>query len=446
MRVKKMRKCSLAALFVFLVAVSGVSAQEPNAAAAALENPGKPIEKLEFQGADIRSVIYFLADYGKVNVVVSPDVSGTVTIAVRNVTWKQGLDIIGRTYDLAIVYEQEGYIRVLPAPVYREEVTSNEKHKMEKLTLTPLKTEIIRINNSTSDDVSNAVAGLLTSRGRVISDPRTNSLILREIPEKIPEIKNFISQLDLPPRQIMISAKLIEVNSKFLREWGTRLGFTTTGSIGRNTISQDGVSDGVTGRVSDPFGSYTLNLLHPDYSLDGLLEAVESSGKGRILAHPEITTIENKEARIQMGQKIPIKQFDASGNVTTIFEEVGTILRVTPHITADDMILMELHPERSFAEIGPQGVIISTNNASTTVVVKNNQTAVIGGLTTEDENVTKSGIPFLKDIPIVGFFFSYTKKTRESRDLIIFVTPTIIENSLASSSSGAGSGAIENGQ
>lgn len=446
MCIEKMRELSLAALFVSLVALSSASAQAPTAMAAAIENPGTPIEKLEFQGADIRSVIYFLADYGKVNVVVSPGVSGTVTIAVRNVTWKQGLDIIGRTYELAIVYEQEGYIRVLPAKTYREEVTANEQHKMTKLTLTPLKTEIIRINNSTSDDVSKAVAGLLTPRGKVTSDSRTNSLILQEIPENIPQIKDFISQLDLPPRQIMISAKLIEVNTKFLREWGTKLGFNTTGSIGRNVITQDGLSDGVTGLVTDPFGSYTLNLLHPDYSLEGLLEAVETSGSGRILAHPEITTIENKEARIQMGQKIPIKQFDASGNVTTVFEEVGTILRVTPHITADDHILMELSPERSFAEIGAQGVIISTNNAQTTVIVKNNQTAVIGGLTTEDETVTKSGIPFLKDIPVVGFFFSYNKITRESRDLIIFVTPTIIESSLASVPTGAGSAAAENGQ
>lgn len=244
----------------------------------------------------------------------------------------------------------------------------------------------------------------------------------------------------------MISAKLVEVNSKFLREWGTRMGFQTSATVGRNLLTSDAVSDGVTGLVTDPFGSYTFNLIHPDYSLDALLEAVETSGNGRILAHPEITTIENKEARIQMGQKIPIKQFDASGNVTTIFEEVGTILRVKPHITADDQILMELSPERSFAEIGPQGVVISTNNAQTTVVVKNNQTAVIGGLTTEDESITKSGIPFLKDIPIVGFFFSYNKTIRESRDLIIFVTPTIIESSLASVPTGAGSAAAENDQ
>lgn len=444
MRVEKMKMWSVVALIVSLVSLSSASAQAQNATAAAIENPGKPIEKLEFQGADIRSVIYFLADYGKVNVVVSPGVSGTVTISVRDVTWKQGLDIIGRTYGLAVVYEQEGYIRVLPAKTYREEITATEQHKMNKLTLTPLATKIVRINNSTSDDVSKAVAGLLTERGRVTSDARTNSLILREIPENIPEILDFISQLDLPPRQIMISAKLIEVNSKFLREWGTKLGFSTSGSIGRNVITQNGVSDGVTGLVTDPFGSYTLNLIHPDYGLEGLLEAVETSGNGRILAHPEITTIENKEARIQMGQKIPIKQFDASGNVTTIFEEVGTILRVTPHITADDQILMELSPERSFAEIGAQGVIISTNNAQTTVIVKNNQTAVIGGLTTEDETYTRTGIPFLKDVPILGFFFSYTKKSRESRDLIIFVTPTIIESSIASVPSGAGSAAAEN--
>ncbi|MFQ5607451.1 MAG: secretin N-terminal domain-containing protein, partial [Candidatus Zixiibacteriota bacterium] len=301
----------------------------------------------------------------------------------------------------------------------------------EKQTLTPLETEIIRINNSTSNDVSKAVAGLLTDRGKVSSDPRTNSLILQEIPENIPKIIDFITELDLPPRQIMISAKLIEVNSKFLQELGTRLGFTANGTSGQATVNSAGTSDGVTGRITDPFGTYSFNLVHPDYTVDGLVNAIISDGNGKILAHPEITTIENKQARIQMGQKIPIKQFDESGNVTTIFEQVGTILHVTPHITADDQILMELKPERSFAEIGAQGVVISTNNASTNVIVHNGQTAVIGGLTTDDENTTESGIPVLKDIPVLGYLFSYSKKTRESRDLIIFVTPTIIESTLA---------------
>jgi len=395
------------------------------------EDPGTPIEKLEFQGADIRTVIYFLADYGNVNVVVAPYVKGSVTISVKNVTWKQGLEIIGRTYDLAVVFEEGGYIRVLPAGEYRDEITQVEKHKLNKQTLSPLETRIIRINNSTSDDVVKAVEGLLTTRGKAISDPRTNSIILQDVPDNLPTMERYIGELDQSPRQIKISAQLLEVNSKYLLELGTELGFSTNGSSNGTAINNSGSTKGVTDRVTDEFGRYKFGAINADWTLDGLISTIVSDGKGKIVAHPEVTTIENKEARIQMGQKVPIKQFDQSGNVTTIFEEVGTILEVTPHITADDQILMELRPERSFAEISAAGVIISTNNASTNIIVQDGQTAVIGGLTTEDSNELEVGIPIVKDIPILGNLFKYTKETKESRDLIILVTPTIVQDDLA---------------
>jgi type II secretory pathway component GspD/PulD (secretin) len=132
-----------------------------------------------------------------------------------------------------------------------------------------------------------------------------------------------------------------------------------------------------------------------------------------------------------MGQKIPVKQFDQSGNVVIVFEEVGTILTVTPHITAENRILMHLKPERSTYQFDPNGVIINTNNAETNVIVNNGQTAVIGGLTTEDEVEAEVGIPILKDIPLLGSLFKFTNRRTESRDLVIFVTPTIVDEELA---------------
>jgi type II secretory pathway component GspD/PulD (secretin) len=149
------------------------------------------------------------------------------------------------------------------------------------------------------------------------------------------------------------------------------------------------------------------------------------------VAHPEITTVDNKEAKIQSGQKIPIKTFDPSGNVVITFEEVGTILRVTPHITSENRILMHLKPERSTYEFDPNGIIINSNNAETNVVVENGQTVVIGGLTTQDVIENRKGVPVLKDIPVLGYLFGYTKKKVENRDLVIFVTPTIVGNDLA---------------
>ncbi|MCX6831130.1 MAG: type II and III secretion system protein, partial [candidate division Zixibacteria bacterium] len=172
------------------------------------------------------------------------------------------------------------------------------------------------------------------------------------------------------------------------------------------------------------------------WKLTSRKSALVSDGKGKIVAHPEDTTVDKKEARIQMAQKIPIKQFDQSGNVVITFEEVGSLLKVTPHITSENRILMQLKPERSSYAYDPNGVIINTSNAETNVVVENGQTAVIGGLTTQNVISNRNGIPVLKDIPFLGYLFSYTQKKVESRDLIIFVTPTIVEGSLANSPRG----------
>lgn len=389
-----------------------------------------PIENVQFTSADIHSVLTFLSDYGGVNVVVAPKVTGTVTIKLTNVKWKDALEIIGRTYNLSIVYEKSGYIRVLPSEEYRKEISEQEKHNQEQRTLVPLETKIIKIANSTSNDIEKAVKSLLTERGKATSDPRSNSIILQEVPNNIESVIGYISELDKPARQIRISTRLLEISSQSLEELGinwTAIGTYTTQS-GRSYPQSASVN---ALRTTDYSGRYTVSAMQHGWSIDAIIEAFVKEGKGRIIAHPEITVIDNKEARIQMGQKIPVKQFDESGNVVIEFEEVGTILTVTPHITAENRILMELAPERSSYQFDPNGVIINTSNARTTVIVDNGQTAVIGGLTTEDEVETEIGIPILKDLPIIGRLFKYTNKRMESRDLIIFVTPTIIDSDLA---------------
>lgn len=390
----------------------------------------QPIKQLQFQSAEIRSVLSHLADYGGVNVVVAPNVGGSVTIKLSNVLWRTAMDIIGRTYDLAIVDEGDGYIRVLPADDYRKEVTEREKHKQETLKLAALEVRIIEISNSTSNDVVEAVKSLLTERGKATSDPRSNSIILQEVPTNIDRVIEFIKKLDRPARQIKISTQLLEIYSEDLTELG--ISWDAIGTY----MTESGRSYPQTGklagnRISDVAGSYSVSALQHGWTVSALIEAIVSSGKGKIIAHPEITTIDNKEARIQMGQKVPIKQFDASGNVVIILEDVGTMLTVTPHITAENRILMHLKPERSTYQFDPNGVIINTSNAETHVIVNNGQTAVIGGLTTQDEDITEVGIPILKDIPIIGILFKSTKKIFKNRDLVIFVTPTIVEDELA---------------
>ncbi len=393
-------------------------------------DPSAPIKNLQFQSADIKSVLTFLADYGGVNVVIAPDVAGTVTIKLRDVKWRAAMDIIGRTYELAVVDEKDGYIRVLPADAYRKEITEIEKHKKETMELAALDTKIVKISNSTSDDVVAAVKSLMTERGVASSDSRSNSIIIQEVPGNMQNLLDYIAELDKPAKQIKISARLLEMftndQSELGIDWSAQGTYTTESGL---AYPQELNVNAL--RTTDNAVQYKVTALQHGWTADAIVEAIVKNDKGRIIAHPEITTIDNKEAKIQMGQKIPVKQFDEAGNVVIKFEEVGTILLVTPHLTAADQILMELAPERSTYQFDPNGVIINTSNAKTNVIVNNGQTAVIGGLTTEDEVETEIGVPILKDIPLIGNLFKYTNKRIESRDLIIFVTPTIVDSDLA---------------
>jgi len=403
------------------------------------KNPKDPIETLNFQNAEIRSVIRFLADYGQVNVVVAPAVAGSVTISLKNVTWQNALEIIGRTYNLAIVNEENGYIRVLPAADYRNETTEEKKHQQEENNLVELDTKIIKINNSTSSSIVDAVKSLLSSRGKATADKSSNSIVLQELPDNIDNVVKYIATLDQPPRQIRISAQLLQISSNSLSELGVT--WTADGSyqsssngkpVNQGGSSTPGGTTTPTG-VSSPTGQYWIQTVQNNWDLEARIASMVSDGKGKIIAHPEITTIDNSEARIQMGSKVPIKQFDQSGNTVINFTEVGTLMKVTAHITAENKILMHLVPERSTYQYDANGVIINTNNAETNVVVNNGQTAVIGGLTTQDETESTSGIPILKDIPILGALFGFTHKETDNKDLVIFVTPTIVDD-LASTS------------
>ncbi len=414
--------CWLTAALVTLLAGLVVSQEAKESA--------PPMRSIEFQAADIRYVFNSLADEGGINIVVAPEVTGSVTIKLREVTWRTAMDIIGNTYNLAVVEEEAGYFRVLPQDQYRKEVTEREKHNQEQRQIAALETRIVKISNSNSDDVEKAVKSLMTERGKATSDPRSNSIIVQEVPTNLDKVLSYISELDKPARQIKISAQLVEISSDNLQELGMQWiaeGTYTTES-GRSYQQEGGV---LADRTSDVVGKYSVTALQHGWSVEAIVTALVKDGRGKIIAHPEITTIDNTEAKIQMGQKVPIKQFDESGNVVTRFEEVGTILTVTPHITAENQVLMHLAPERSTYTFDPNGVIINTSNAETRVIVSNGQTAVIGGLTTQDEVESNLGVPVLKDIPVLGNLFRYKNKRTESRDLVIFVTPTIVDENLA---------------
>ncbi len=395
----------------------------------------KPIKALNFQNADVRSVINFLSEYSGVNMVAAPGVEGDVTINVSDVTWRQALDILVKTYSLHASHE-DGYIRIMRAEDYQREEDAREQHEANKRMLVRLETKIIDIKHSDAADLIKPIKSILTNRGKVDVDKRTNSLIVTDEPVNVEKAAAFAEKLDKETRQIRISAKLLEVSTDYLQELGIDWSVHGEGVGGSNddrTYINDANVLGSKGRVSDTLSTYMFKTMQRGWDLEAKVQAIVSNGKGKVLAHPEITTVDNTMARIQMGQRIPIKEFDAAGNVVITFTEVGTILRVTPHITSKDRVLLHLRPERSNYQFDPNGVIISTNNAETHVVVENNQTAVIGGLTTQDEIELEQGVPILKDLPLIGNLFKYTKTQIESRDLVIFVTPTIVDTKMMGS-------------
>ncbi len=383
------------------------------------------MRSLVFQSADVRSVFSMLADRGKTNIVVSPTVSGQITISLSDVTWKQALDIVTKTYSLMAV-EERGYIRIVPTKEYLVEQAELEKRIAEQKLLTPLDIRIIAVLNASASDMQKAVKPMLSERGKVEIDQRTNSLIVSELPKNIDRVEEFVKKLDLETKQIKISTQLIEIERRHLAELGINwsaafLDNSAGAPLEEATIQQNA------NQTSSPVADVQLktsSLAWPD--VQARITALVSDGKIKIVSHPEITTVDNKEATVQVGQKIPIKQFDASGNTVITFYDVGTVLKVIPHVTAENRVLLQLRPEKSSYQFDPNGVIINTTNAVTNVVVENGQTAIIGGLTTKDQRNSTIGVPFLKDIPLLGYLFRYTKKETVEKDLVIFVTPTIV--------------------
>ena len=383
------------------------------------------MRSLVFQSADVRSVFSMLADRGKTNIVVSPSVTGQITISITDVTWKQALDIVTKTYSLMAV-EERGYIRIVPIKEYLVEQGELEKRIAEQKLLTPLEVRIIPVFNASATDMQKAVKSMLSERGKVEIDVRTNSLIVNELPKNIDRVAEFVQKLDLETKQIKISTQLIEIENRHLAELGINWSATYQDNS-RGADLEEATIQQNANQTSSPIADIQLktsSLAWPD--VQARITALVSDGKIKIVSHPEITTVDNKEAIVQVGQKIPIKQFDASGNTVITFYDVGTVLKVIPHVTAENRVLLQLRPEKSSYQFDPNGVIINTSNAVTNVVVENGQTAVIGGLTTKDERKSNIGIPILKDIPLLGYFFRYTRKETVDKDLVIFVTPTVV--------------------
>ncbi len=388
------------------------------------------IKSLSLYDADLLAVLRFLSEYSGRNIVASAGVKGTmVNVQLRDVTWQQALEIILKINHLAALEEEE-CIRILSVSELHSSELELQKYLQDKEDLIGLEHRIIPVENATAREVRESLGSVLSKRGRIDIDARTNSLIVTDVPENLDLIARLVQELDLKTPQITISAKLFEVDSRALFELG--IDWSIMHEDFGTTARPTGRADQTTiGNVSEAIGTFTYSDLvtwdSENFDLDVWLATMVSDNKAEILAHPEITTLDNKQATILMGQEIPLKVLDEAGNVLTELTQVGTQLTVTPHVTGENTILLDLAPERSSYEVDPgAGIIINTQRAQTSVVVKDGQTVVIGGLTTQDTRRLDKGLPLLKDIPLLGYLFRYTREEVVKSDLVIFVTPHIV--------------------
>ena len=399
--------------------------------------------------ANVADVVAGFAAFSGRTIILGKDIKGEVTAEVKNQPWPQAFQAILASQGLSAQEMAGGIIRV-DAPSVLAALDSLE----------PLETSVVRINYSKASDLTKSVEGTLTKgRGKVIADVGSNSLIITDTRSKVASVADFVRGLDIRTPQVSIKAKIVFVDRTDIEELGLKydLGSNSqffnqlvqrtdpgTGEpydrdvniidVGGNTVSALGnASNTIVGSALDVVFSTALG----GFTLTSFLTALERQDLSDVQAEPVITTLDNRKADILVGQETPVRVVDAGGTgtgtakSTVQFKETGIRLTVTPHVTSNRQISMELHTERSAiqeVEAGDLGFVFSTQRADNQLLVGDGETAVIGGLTVTEVTNSRSGIPLLSGLPIVGKLFSFSSTKENRRDLIILVTPRIIDD------------------
>ncbi len=385
---------------VFLLLAGGLYAER-----------GKPIT-LRFKNADIRTVIQTFAELGDVNIVVSENVRGTISLNLKEVPWDDAFKTVLQVHGLGAI-EQEGMIGVMTMEEFEE------RRKM-----VDLETEVFRIKYADARGVSGVVGKMVSDRGGINVDARTNSLIVTDIPSNMPKLRTLVDTIDTPTPQVMIEAKIVEVDHKILRETGIKW---LAGDLDVPTKDTH-IGAGLDATGAAPF-NFTFGTLQAGIDIDALISLLESKDKARILSEPKVAVADNEEAMILSGKKIPIITMDIAGNKIIKFYDVALKLIVRPHINPENEIVMELNPvvsDLSSEATVEGGIIILSNEVKTKLRVKDGETAVIGGIIKTRSNTVEKGIPFISSIPLLGRLFKYKSTGSESVEIMIFVTPRII--------------------
>lgn len=432
---------------------------------------GAPLS-LEFQDVSVRTILEVLAQHTNTNIVASDSVSGNITLRLINVPWDQALDIILKSKNLD-KRVNGNVIWVAPAAELAKQEADELKAQQEKKVLDPLRTEYIRLNYAKAENVRTLIAAgratsdrsssntsLLTDRGTVTIDARTNTLIVKDTAETISNIRDLISKIDIAVKQVMIEARIVSATDTFSKELGVKWGILSQGAasnrnllVGGNLSTIDSLktyttatnADGTTYPVysgitaannlsvnlgaNNAAGSIAFGLLSiSDLLLDLELSAMQADNKGEVISSPKVLTADKQTARIMSGTQIPYQEASASGATSTSFIEAALSLEVTPNITPEGRIGMDLSIENGSPTIINGATAVSKDSIKTNVVVDDGQTVVLGGVfkNTLGNDVTK--IPFLGDLPYVDRFFKRTSKTNNKQELLIFVTPKLVND------------------
>ena len=435
---------ALLGLVLTVALATAALAQQPSAMKqVGLVRTGSGTFTMDVEGADVRTVLRAIAEFSGRNIVVAPGVKGLVRVSLRDVGWQEALRTILRSNSLDYV-DEGGILRVDDAAKLHQEGVEREGARAKQLELVPLETRLIHLNYANAQELSASLTASLSRRGAIQTDKRTNSLIVTDIGSTLDALEKMAIELDSTTPQIEITAKLVDVDAEALRglgiDWNVGqadpqfFSGVTRKALNPNNDPEQGAAGGIHVPVPDPALNLEYGIFKDWGSIEVQLTALEQNRKANIISNPRIVTVDNREAKIVVGQKIPLIVQDVAGNAVSQLQTIGIQLKCTPHLTEDHKIILDLHPEVS--DLSAQstvqgGVIINTSEADTRVMVEDGQTAVIGGLIRTNDSKVRKGVPLLKDLPLLGFLFRSENMVRQNRELLIFVTPRLLP-SLAS--------------
>jgi type IV pilus assembly protein PilQ len=418
----------------YVVNISPLTPEEVSERADLFEFVGERLS-LNFQDIEVRKVLEIIADFTELNLVASDTVTGNITLRLENVPWDQALDLVLKSKGLD--KRQSGNVLlVAPAAEIAERERQELESKKQIQELEPLVTEFIRIRYAKATDVLELIKpstidgqrkdNALSPRGSALVDDRTNSLILTDIATNVQGIRKLIEQVDVPVRQVMIEARIVSATDGFQEA----LGFALTSSRSGGQLNAAGAT--LTSFDAAANSALSLSYVGSEISLSLELEALETSGFGEVISQPRVLTGDKQTAKISSGQQIPFTSSDGD-TVTTIFQDAVLSLEVTPQITPDNSIIMELKINRDSLDESTEtlsGFPINITELTTTALVGDGETIVLGGIYEQTKSTDTSKVPLLGDIPFLGRLFSSSREQDNKTELLIFITPRIMPDSL----------------